>query len=766
MHSRRPSRWRRRIARSAIVAAASLCATSWRLAAQGITTGAIRGTVRTPDGAPVDSASVWIRNQATGLARQTVVRGGQFFIPGLEIGGPYAIDVRRIGFTPIRQVRVRVPLGDPLELQLTLSALAVGIDTLRVTSDAPMARGVGTAISDSMLRRLPSLSGGMYDIVRIVPQVSTRFGLSGAGASFRLDSYVIDGLTDRALQGNNAPARAIPLDAVKEYQVLLAPFNPRYGDFAGLLVNSVTQSGTNEMHGSGYAYFRNAALARGGSFLGTSAYDRELYGFSLGGPIVRDRVRYFFASEVQRSTAPARGPYIGQPDPPTLLPPADSVTRFASLLRNRGLDAGDGGRVTLPSPSASAFDRLDVALPEIGSRLVLRGSYNRMDTSNFQRRDNATVFPLSSNAATNRAIRRGAAVQLLSQLTPTVFNELQTGFMYNPVVAGSGNAPMPFVSVSVGKGTVTAGPGVPNQGGGSKGTSIEVGDYVTVQATPAHTIGFGAHVEFFRYNISGVRGGFGQWTFPSLDALAAGRASSYTIGKDEGTAMLPVVGAEPSAYVSDEWRLGDRMSLTLGMRADALSFSRHPLDNPDVDAVFQRHTSDYPVFRPQWSPRLGFQWRPGGDDRNDRSRRDRRLRRAPANGVVRRTNALQRVRIEDAGVQRCRGSRVHAISSAATGDVFRWYRSDERRRDARRPSSANGGDAPLVARRGPATALEDDRRRRSALRANTVRLRVLESQPRGSGRHRSTRPRVVWLIRRERYRTTGDRSRSHVHRSR
>jgi len=614
VHPRRPSRWRHRIARWTIAAAAALSATSLRLGAQGVTTGAIRGTVRTPDGALVDTASVRVVNQATGFARPTVVRDGHFRIEGLEIGGPYTIDVRRIGFTPLRSSGVFVSLAGPVDVDLTLTAFTV--DAMRVVADVPVARGVGTAVSDSMLRRLPTLNGDMYDLLRLVPQVGTHFGLSGAGASVRVNAYVVDGLTDRALQGNNAPTRAIPLDAVKEYQVLLSPFDPRYGGFAGLLVNAVTRSGTNEMHGSGYAYFRNASLARSGSFLGTSAYDRELYGLAVGGPIVGNRARYFFATEIQRSTAPARGPYIGQSDASASLPPADSVTRFAALLHDRGLDAGTGGRVMLPTPSANAFGRVDLELPGIGSRLVLRGNYNRMDMSNFQRRDNATVFQLTSNASTNRATRRSAAVQFFSQLSPTVFNELQAGYMFNPIGGAPGNARMPFVSVSIGQGrALNAGPGVGNQGGGSRGTSIEVGDYVTVQPSPGHTLGLGVHIEFVRYNIDGVRGGFGQWAFPSLAALAADSASSYTIGKDAGTATSPVVGAEPSAYVSDEWRVNDRTWLTFGLRTEGLSFSRHPLDNPDVEAAFHRRTTDYPVFRPQWSPRLGFRWRSGDDNR-------------------------------------------------------------------------------------------------------------------------------------------------------
>jgi len=162
---------------------------------------------------------------------------------------------------------------------------------------------------------------------------------------------------------------------------------------------------------------------------------------------------------------------------------------------------------------------------------------------------------------------------------------------------------------------LTAGPGINNQGGSSKATSLELGDYLVLHPSPAHTLGFGAHVEFFRFSIAGVKTAVGQWTFLNLDSLAAGRASRFMLGKDEGTATAPVVGAEPSVYASDEWRVTGRLLLTLGLRAEGLAFSGRPLENPDVAVVFGRHTSDYPVFRPQWSPRLGFQWRPDEDGR-------------------------------------------------------------------------------------------------------------------------------------------------------
>jgi len=107
--------------------------------------------------------------------------------------------------------------------------------------------------------------------------------------------------------------KSIPLDAVKEYQVLVAPYDVRYGSFAGALVNTVTRSGTNDLRGSAFAYWRNDRLTRDGIDAAPSPYDRLQAGFSLGGPIVRDRVHFFVASEFQRLSQPAAGPYVGQP---------------------------------------------------------------------------------------------------------------------------------------------------------------------------------------------------------------------------------------------------------------------------------------------------------------------------------------------------------------------------------------------------------------------------------------------------------------------
>ena len=603
------------------------------ISAQGITTAAIRGTVRDQTGVGVDGALVRVVDVSTGYFTETRVRRGSFLVQGLSTGGPYRIVIRRLGYAPQVLDGLSLALGERREIDFTLVSLPGELDTVRVAARddrqrLPSAGGVGTSISDSLLRRLPTLNRDMYDFVRLVPQSGTRLGLTGAGANFRFNSYVIDGVSDRQLQGNNVMGpgtiggKTISLEAVKEYQVLLSPYDARYGDFAGMLVNAVTKSGTNQLHGSAYGYLRNEQLARANSFVGSSPYRREQFGFSLGGPIVRDRLHFFIAPEFEHATAPTRGPYVGQAvgGSPALPVSVDDVTRFASLLRAAGLNPGSGGRVLSLNPSVTLFGRMDIALPVWKSRVVLHDNYSSVDVTRFARPEDVPVFPLSSNLWTLQTAKHTTAVQIFTQASTAAFNEFVLAYMDRPIV-GRNYALSPSIQASVaaasgvGRATLLAGPPAAAGGAAAVETLMEITDHLVFQPRSRHTLGAGVHVELFRYHAQSVRGKFGVWRFSSLDALTNGDASSYTFTKDFGSARARVHGAQPSAYFTDEWRIGDRLSLTLGLRADALKFFSTPAYNPAVDFVFQRSTSDYPRSHVQWSPRFGFTWEPFADQR-------------------------------------------------------------------------------------------------------------------------------------------------------
>jgi hypothetical protein len=497
-----------------IILIAALCVSSLlglppAVAAQAISTGAIRGAVRTEDGAGADGAHVRVLNTATGVTSNTDVAQGRFALYGLDVGGPYVVEVRRLGFLPQRSRPLSLTLGQALDIEFVLQRAAVQLDPVAAHSTESGASvhtngGTATILPDSLLYRLPTMNRNFLDFVSLTPQISTkvgfqRGGMSGAGANLRFNNYLINGADEHFVSSNVSPAhnggKSIPLDAVREYQVLLAPYDVRYGAFAGALVNTVTQTGTNTLRGSAFGYWRNNRLARGGDLAPDSLpYEQWEYGVSLGGPIVRDRVHFFAATEFRQLTSPAPGPYLGQP--PNASSPAPvsraDVGRFATIMRDRyGLTAGSGGPVELQRPLRNLFVRLDAAIPTWNTRAIGFVSDSHSEDSDLSR--SAGEFYLSSSAQTVVTEVRLASLQLHTDLSGRSggHNEL----LISRSIDEAGQRPavrQPLVGVVVpgaGGNGVALYAGAPEsaQGGLRLGQSIRFKDELTLPGGAHHT---------------------------------------------------------------------------------------------------------------------------------------------------------------------------------------------------------------------------------------------------------------------------------------
>jgi hypothetical protein len=280
--------------------------------AQGVTTGAIGGKVTDEQGVGIAGVQISAVNRANGFSSTVTSRAdGRYLIPNLEVG-TYDLTLRRLGFDPVRRRDLIVALSQvlPQDVELTAQATQLsGVVIVAATTTetfTPTNTSVKTIVTDTTLQRLPSLSRNIIDMVRVAPQVSTSgAGYSAGGMSNRMNNVQIDGATERDVFGLGATgtpgaevnSRSVSLEAVKELQVLLAPFDVRQGNFGGLLVNAVTKGGTNEMHGSVYGYYRDQDYGRNVPQLRASPFDRSQYGFSLGGPIIRDKLHFFVAPE-------------------------------------------------------------------------------------------------------------------------------------------------------------------------------------------------------------------------------------------------------------------------------------------------------------------------------------------------------------------------------------------------------------------------------------------------------------------------------------
>jgi hypothetical protein len=594
-------------------------------ASQGLATVGVRGIVRAEDGADVDGAHVRVMNSATGLVSMAQVHHGRFFVQGLEPGGPYVVEIRQIGFVPHRSRPLPLRLGEPLEFQFVLRRVASALDTVLI-SDARVLGSGGTAtlIPGSLVDRLPTVNRNFFDFVVLAPQVSSkvgsqRSGISAAGANLRFNNFIINGAGERVVNGNVSPGtnagKSIPLDAVKEYQVLVAPYDVRYGDFAGALINTVTQSGTNELHGSVYAYWRNDRLARGGELAPSSPYEQLQYGFSLGGPLLRDRVHFFIAPEIEHFTSPAPGPYAGQPAttrPAMRLREAD-LARLDEILRGRGLDPGSAGAVAVRAPLRNIFARVDAAIPAWRSRVIGFVSSAHTEAEDFSRSQPDT-FDLSSQKWAAATGLRLTSLQLHTDLPGTAggHNELivsnvadRQGWLAavrQPLV----RVMMPDTAGNVM--TVNTGTADEAQGRFGRGQSWTIRDNLSIPWGARHLFVLGLEAEQFLIERGGVRGGYGTWTFASLAGLESGVAQSYVLRRDFDPDRAPLRGDQYAAYLGDSWRVSERLSITVGLRADRMNVWNNAPYNAVVETLFSRRTDQMPRPRVHLSPRLGFNW--------------------------------------------------------------------------------------------------------------------------------------------------------------
>ena len=619
-----------------IAAAAVFVGGSANASAQGITTGAITGTVTGSGGEPIEGAQVQISNRSTGFTAGGISRsGGIFFVQGLEVGGPYTISIRRIGFEPQTRNNLNVALSASTRADFTLTPQATTLSEVVVRAEtsadiSPSAVGTKTTVSDTVIQRLPTTSRNLTDFIKIAPQVSSSGpGFSGGGMSNRMNNVQIDGTSERDVfglgstgqPGGQISAKAISIEAVKEYQVLLAPFDVRQGNFGGLLLNAVTKSGTNNYHGSVFTYFRNQDYGRDVPALRATPFERRQSGFSLGGPIIKNKLQFFTANEWQSESAPVSGPYLGQPASASVAFPASAAdaARFESImLSTYGYNVGSAAAVNTTTPMKNLFGRLDYQLAD-AHRLVFR--YNFNDATNdgrLQNSRNATRAIYTTNFHKINSKKSSPVLQLFSNFANGWSNEAFAGAT---IVRDRRTSPNTFPQI-----TVT----VPNPGGGNAtmlgGTDQfsqgNEGDFDTYEFTDNLSIPRGNHnftigTRFERVKIRNLftQSSYGVWSFRTLDSLQAGNPQTFRKAfiLDQGGNVY-FDANQTAVYAQDQWTPKPNLVLTFGGRFDIGNVKTPNSYALAVDTAYGRHETTTGAV--QFSPRFGFNWDMTGDQVN------------------------------------------------------------------------------------------------------------------------------------------------------
>jgi hypothetical protein len=611
-----------------------------QLRAQGVTTAAISGMVANEQGQGIEGARIVVRHGGTGGTTSALTRAdGRYFVQGLEVGGPYSITARRIGFAPETKEGLRLSLGQNLRQDFGLRSQVAQLTAVTVTGQAENAvissahKGAVTTISDSSVSRLPTLNRNFTDFVALTPQISTKGpGNSGGGQNNRFNAIQIDGsvandlfgLGSTGQPGGQASAKQIPLAAVKEYQVLLSPYDVRQGNFTGALINAVTKSGSNEFHGEVFGVTRNEKMERDVAYLRDAPFKQSQYGFWVGGPIIQDKLQFSIAPEFQTQSTPASGPYLGQPSNVTPAVPVTQVIydSVGKILTNKyGYPLiGDGSLVQNENPLSNFFARFDVLNLPGNSRAVVRYNFADAQIDVFSR--SQSQFKGTSNAYNFRSVTNSGLVQLFTNRASGSSNEFLAGYT---TIRDKRRTPLgaPMVTIS----------NVPNPAGGS--TSLVFGtenssqgnelDQDIFELTDNFTIPVGNHRftigtknEFFKVRNLFAQNSLGNYTFGSIDSLDLGRPNRVLIGLklDNGDGAARFNARTLGFYGEDEWQATPNLSVNYGLRVDLPGLTSRPDTYQRVLDSLGVNTAEVPQNVMQWSPRLGFNWDITGDQSN------------------------------------------------------------------------------------------------------------------------------------------------------
>ncbi len=292
---------------------------SGKLMAQGVTTAAINGFVTDDKGEALPGANVVALHEPTGTKYGTAVRtGGAYNIPNMRIGGPYTVTVTFIGYGTQKEENVYVNLGQNLRLNFRMSESAIEMKAIQVTAQADEVlnsdrTGAATYINADQVAELPSIKRSTRDLVRLDPRNDGNY--SFGGRNWLYNNISVDGSyfnnpfgLDDPSPGGQAAAEPIPFDAVEQVQVSIAPFDVREGGFTGANVNTVTKSGTNELKASAYSFVRNENLlgnkVRGNRVAANPNLSFNQSGFTLSGPLIRNKLFFFVNGELERKDDP------------------------------------------------------------------------------------------------------------------------------------------------------------------------------------------------------------------------------------------------------------------------------------------------------------------------------------------------------------------------------------------------------------------------------------------------------------------------------
>ena len=428
--------------------------------------GSIRGSVRDANGGLLPGAKIQAKNTETGLVRETTSGGDGGYVLAELPAGKYTVTAEAANLSPVAQ-NVSVSVAADTTADFDLTQVQKRQEAITVTEDAPVVEAsrdvLGEVVQQRLVNELPLNGRDFTKLVALVPGATVEpSGVAAVQSGFgqfaingnrdRSNNYTLDGTDNNDPFFNNsalnqvgiggAPASLLPVDAIQEFN-LQSQFGAEYGRNSGSVVNIVTKSGTNHLHGSAFEFFRSSALDARNYFNSQptqSFFQNSNFGVSLGGPIVKDKTFFFGSYEGQRER-------VGS-DFLLLVPTRSEIAQARTIAQginpggviNPGLDK----ILTFYPQSDTNTMASTVRDKNDGNNLVAKidhnFSNNELLTARYAFSQSDQIFPLGSPGGFGAGSRLAAFSQtsparvqvfsasLLSTLSSTHINEVRFGY--------------------------------------------------------------------------------------------------------------------------------------------------------------------------------------------------------------------------------------------------------------------------------------------------------------------------------------------------
>jgi hypothetical protein len=632
-----------------------------------VTTSSIKGVVSDENKQSLSGATILATHIPSGTNYGVAAsEDGSYIIPNMRVGGPYTIEVSIVGYQSAKLENVYLLLGEKKEINFSLKT-GVDLQEITITSkpdeliDANKT-GAGSVVTLEQLQTFPTITRSASDLTRLNPLAAE--GGSFGGRNDQFNNYTLDGSIfnnpfglDAATPGGQTNAQPISLDAIEQISVSFAPYDVTKAGFTGASVDAVTKSGTNNFTGSVFGYFRNKDMI-GGKVDGTRVNRGKLNqfqsGFSIGGPILKNKIFFFanFELERRRDLGSYFEPDFGQVGGNVSRVLASDMLLISSILLDEyGYDTGAISGFRHRSNNQKGLFKLSFNLSKVHKLAI---TYNFLDAFREQpahpsalgRRgpDFLTLQFQNSGYRINNKLQSVKA-ELNSQFGSKFANKFQIGYTSFRDSRDPFSSPFPVLNFSK--------DGIPYIIAGHEPFSINNRlDQDVFQITnnfniylKKHSLTIGTSLERFAFDNSFNLTGYGARVFfPPVDISNAAAFLTSTGFADEvfvartafennnrnGTWALAETNiGQWAVYAQDEINITKDFTLTVGLRSDLPLYfdtekkmqeniNRNCCYDPNITYFDENGNSiklnslKFPDQKPLFSPRLGFNYDIGG----------------------------------------------------------------------------------------------------------------------------------------------------------